>query len=133
MEKKRVGHRGTLAQESHLAELQEDLVLRFGRSDRERVSHELFITCETHGDLEGGLAVAENEVGADAQRVGADLVAETLPPAVARLDVHQRAVELPDEFDRARGDDAVDGVVEAVGELAQRHQLDGLRVQRGTG
>lgn len=35
-------------------------MLRFGRSDRERVSHELFITCETHGDLEGGLAVAEN-------------------------------------------------------------------------
>lgn len=89
---------------------------------------------ETDVAVDGaGLAVAEDEVGADAQRVGADLVAETLPPAVARLDVHQRAVELPDEFDRARGDDAVDGVVETVGELAQRHQLDGLRVQRGTG
>ena len=74
---------------------------------------------ETDVAVDGaGLAVAEDEVGADAQRVGADLVAETLPPAVARLDVHQRAVELPDEFDCARGDDAVDGVVEAVGELA---------------
>ena len=79
-----------------------------------------------------GLAVAEDEVGADAQRVGAHLVAQTLPPAVARLDVHQRAVQLPDELDGARGDDAVDGVAETVGELAQRHELDGLRVQRGT-
>ena len=64
-----------------------------------------------------GLAVAEDEVGADAQRVGAHLVAQTLPPAVARLDVHQRAVQFPDELDGARGDDAVDGVAETVGEL----------------
>ena len=78
-------------------------------------------------------AVSQHQIGANSQRVGANFVAKRLPPTVTCLLVDERAVELSEELDSARRHDAAEGVAEGVGELSKRNQLDGLRVERGTG
>lgn len=77
--------------------------------------------------------ISNYQICTNTERVCTHFITQTFPPRITCLNIQQGAVQLTNELDSTRGNNAVDRVSETIGKGSNREEFNGLCIQGRAG